>query len=266
MPRPAMTTTRPLAELLLHVAIGEEVVDRGDLLAGAVGHLAPGVWRQAGGARGDLDHPAAPLLRRIAHAQEEHGQLFFEVDAEHHDGRGRGGLGDRGARQGEDLRRQPVAELGVDVGGAEHLAGQLGPGERILVGASGATDDPDAGRPVGVERVAQQGGSLVERGRPRRLEQLGSVADRRVGESQLAVRRLEVEPTPIAHPAPVDRVGVVALIAKQLVPARLHDRAAPDRAGGAGALDLLEVPRAGLEAVGRAPSVRPPGRSAPCCR
>ena len=68
-------------------------------------------------------------------------------------------------------------------------------------------------------------------------------------EAVVAVDGLEVEPAPVAQPAPVDRVAVDALVAQQLVAARLHDRAAADGARGAGALGLLEVPRAGLEPV-----------------
>ena len=44
-----------------------------------------------------------------------------------------------------------------------------------------------------------------------------------VAESILAVDGLEVEPAPVAQPAPVDRIAVDALIAQQFVVARLHD-------------------------------------------
>ena len=65
----------------------------------------------------------------------------------------------------------------------------------------------------------------------------------------LAVHRLEVEAALVAQPAPVHRVAVDALVAQQLVAARLHGDAAPHRARRAGALGLVEVPRPGLEAV-----------------
>ena len=63
--------------------------------------------------------------------------------------------------------------------------------------------------------------------------------------------RLEVEAAAVAQPAPVDRVGVDAEVAHELVARRLHDGAAADAARRARALDLLEVPRPGLEAVRR---------------
>ena len=78
-----------------------------------------------------------------------------------------------------------------------------------------------------------------------------ALAGERRAEAVVAVHGAEAEATAVAEPAPVHRVDVDALVAQDLVAARLHERAAADRAGGAGALDLVEVPRAGLEAVGR---------------
>ena len=70
-------------------------------------------------------------------------------------------------------------------------------------------------------------------------------------EPVVAVDGLEAEPALVAEPAPVDRVDVDALVAEDLVAARLHDDPAAHRAARAGALGLVEVPRPGLEAVGR---------------
>ena len=76
-----------------------------------------GRWR-AGPAR----RPCTPSLDdRVAQPQEEDRQLLLEVGAEQQDGAaGRAGLVDGGPGQAEhDLGRQAVAELGVDVVGAE---------------------------------------------------------------------------------------------------------------------------------------------------
>ncbi len=73
----------------------------------------------------------------------------------------------------------------------------------------------------------------------------GSVVD------LVAVDRLEGEATLVAEPAVVDRLGVDAQQPGQAVLRRLHGHPAPHRAGGAGGLDLIEVPGPGGEAVGR---------------
>ena len=77
------------------------------------------------------------------------------------------------------------------------------------------------------------------------------IAQERAAEAVLAVHGLEVEAALVAQPAPVDRVVVDALVAQHPVAARLHHDPAADRARGARRLDLLEVPRPGLEAVRR---------------
>ena len=65
-----------------------------------------------------------------------------------------------------------------------------------------------------------------------------------------AVDRLEGEAALVAQPAVVHRIAVDAEVAGELVGRGLHRDAAADRAHGARRLDLLEVPRPGLEAVG----------------
>ena len=165
------------------------------------------------------------------------------------------GLVDRGARQAEhDVGGEPVAELGVDVVGAEHALGQLGPGVRRLVGEPGAAED---GEPVGTRSVE----TVLDQLRGRRHERVGpattsaevapSRRHQRLAQAGVAVRRLEAEAALVAEPAPVDRrrcrrPGSAAPRCATTV----DDDAAADRAAGAGRLDLLEVPRAGLEAVG----------------
>ena len=91
----------------------------------------------------------------------------------------------------------------------------------------------------------------VERLGPAGLDQLVALADQRRGEPLVAVDGLEVEAALVAQPALVDRIAVDAEVAGDPVAARLHRDPAADRAGGAAALDLLEVPRPGLEPVRR---------------
>ena len=67
----------------------------------------------------------------------------------------------------------------------------------------------------------------------------------------VAVDRLEGEAALVAQPAVVDRLGVDAEQPGQAVLRGLHGDPAAHRAGGAGGLDLIEVPGAGGEAVGR---------------
>ena len=161
---------------------------------------------------------------------------------------GGAGLVDRGARQAEhDLGGEAVGQLGVDVVGADDALGELGPGVGVLVGEVGPAEDGDAARLGGLDR----GGRLGEGDAPGGGGERVALADERGTEAVVAVDRLEPEAALVAEPAPVHRVDVDALVAEDLVAARLHHDPAADRAAGAGALDLVEVPRPGLEAVRR---------------
>ena len=81
----------------------------------------------------------------MAQAEVQDGEFLFEVRGQGHDEGGGAGLVDCGPRQGgHHLSREPVAQLGVDVVGAQHCPGELGPGVGVLVGQAGAPDHPDA--------------------------------------------------------------------------------------------------------------------------
>ena len=67
----------------------------------------------------------------------------------------------------------------------------------------------------------------------------------------VAVDRLEGEPALVAQPTVVDRFRVDPEQPGQTVGGGLHGHPAPDRAGRAGRLDLVQVPRSSREAVGR---------------
>ena len=105
--------------------------------------------------RGELDDGDAVADDRVAEAQEEDRQLLLEVGGEEQDGAARGAdLVDRGAGEAEhELGGKPVAELGVDVVGADDALGQLGPGVGALVGEPGAAEHGDLVGGGGSERV-----------------------------------------------------------------------------------------------------------------
>ncbi len=86
---------------------------------------------------------------------------------------------------------------------------------------------------------------------PRDGHQGALLADHRVGETIVPVDRIRQEPALVAQPAVVDRVDVDAQQAGQPVGGRLHRHPAAERTGGAGRLDLVEIPRTGREPVGR---------------
>src|SRR5207237_6303054 len=69
-------------------------------------------------------------------------------------------------------------------------------------------------------------------------------------EAGVAVDGLVVEPALVAQPALIDGVTVNTEVARDAVAGTLHGHPATHRARGARALDLLEVPRPRLEAVG----------------
>ena len=122
-----------------------------------------------------------------------------------------------------DLGGQAVAELGVDVVGAEHALGELGPGVGVLVGEPGAAEHARPGRRRGAP--ASAAAAAVERLAPRRPRASASpCADQRRAEAVVAVDRLEAEAALVAEPAPVHRVDVDALVPQDLVAARLHER------------------------------------------
>ncbi len=184
--------------------------------------------------------------------KEQDGQLLLQIWAQQEHGAARrADLVDGGARQPEDdLGGQTVAELGVDVVGADDAFGELGPGVGGLVGEPGAAEDCYRLGAAAVERLADGASGPAEGVAPRGRGELVAPSGQGRVETVGAVDGLEVEAALVAEPAPVDRVDVDSLVAQHLVAARLHDDAAAHRAGGAGRLGLVEVPRPRLEAIG----------------
>ena len=80
---------------------------------------------------GQLDDLHSVAGDRVPQAEEQDGQLLLQIRADQqHGATGRADVIDRGPGEAEhDLRGQPVAELRIDVVGAQHALGQLGPGE-----------------------------------------------------------------------------------------------------------------------------------------
>ncbi len=237
------------SELLLHRGVGEGGPEPGPG-TGLDAHTAPGVAGQSGLDGTELEDPAAPLLGGVAQTQVEDGELLLEVRSEEHDRLRRRRFVDGGPRQVEELGRQPVADLGVAVVDADGV-GEAGPGEGVLVRAACPAEQGDAARPARLHGVGDQLGGDVERGVPRRLGQPALAAHEGRAEPLLRAHGLEVEAPAVAQPTPVHGIGVHAQVAHELVAAGLDDDTAADRARRARALDLLEIPRPGLEPVGR---------------
>ena len=182
----------------------------------------------------------------VAQPEVEDGQLFFEVRAEQHDRRCR-----RGAR-----RWSPGGDRGAPPG-ARHRAGRRGRRRarrrggprrrrpRWCRGRHRAQRRAEGPFVASVVRMASVTAviAVVPRGRLAAYQRRRHPCRR--------VDGLEAEAALVAEPAPVDRVAVDAEVAHELVTARLHGDAASDRARGARARRLAEVPRAGLEAVRR---------------
>ena len=118
------------------------------------------------------------------------------------------------------LGRQAVAELGVDVVGADDALGQLGPGVGVLVGEPGAAEDgrPSSAPPRSRPRwMASAAGAQGRRPRGTSTQPVARRAPAGVPRRSALLTRLEVEAALVAQPAPVDGVDVDAVVAQQLV-------------------------------------------------
>ena len=132
---------------------------------------------QRGRGRGQLDQ-GRRAHHRLAQAEEQHRQLLAQVAGQGDQHRGGGRGVDGGPGQAEDqIRREAVAELGVDRVGADDALGQLGPGVRRLVGQPGAADHGDRAGPAGILRLREAGGRRGERLAPAGGDQLAVLAD-----------------------------------------------------------------------------------------
>ena len=150
----------------------------------------------------------------------------------------------------DELGGQAVAELRVDVVGADHALGEHRPDVRVLVRAARAAEHRD--------RCRRRAGSWPSRsrrprGRARRATtpRASAPPSRTCGSSSavVGVHPLEAVATLVAQPAVVHRLGVDAEQAHEAVRRRLHRAAALHRARRARRLDRREVPGPGAEAV-----------------
>ena len=224
----------------------------------AITPASPGAWRStavtsrvsplARGAISMTGTPSSTAARR--HAEVQHRELLPQVGCDQHDRAGAVEVGDGGAGEAEhDLGGQAVAELRVDVVGAEHALGEAGPHVGVLVGAARAAEHRDRRRAARVERGLQPGRRRVERFGPRHLDQLAVLAHHRRPHAIGGVHPLVAVAALVAEPSLVHRLGVDAEQADDAVRGALQRAPAPDRARGARRLDRLEVPRPRPEAV-----------------
>jgi hypothetical protein len=237
-----------LAELADDRRLGESRAHGGDLLTRLVTGVLPGVPREARFLRAELDDLRALLLGCIAQTQVQDRQLFLQIGSEKNDGRGIGRFVDGRLRIREHRGGQTVTELGVDIRRSERSR-QARPRVSVFVGATGTAENGHAsGATITEGRRDERGGGAQRRG-PIGLDELAITLDERLIETRVGRDRLEVETSLVAQPAPVDRIAVDTLVSQQLIAARLDRDATTDRARGAGALDLLEIPRASLESI-----------------
>ena len=200
--------------------------------------------------RREVDERYAQLHGRAANAQVDDGQRVFQVGAEDHNRGGAVAVGDLRAREPEhQLGGQAVADLRVDVVGADHTLHQSRDRVRVLVGATRAADQRDRFGAVLLDRLAQDAGRRVERLRPRHLAELAVDAAVRFEHAVVGVDPLDAVAALVAQPAVVDRLGVDTEQAHEAVRRRLQRAPALHRARVARGLDGLEVPRPGLEPV-----------------
>ena len=108
-----------------------------------------------------------------------------------------------------------------------------------LASRSAARGLAERHRPGGGHELLALGIGLVE----------AAATHERLGETSIALERLEREALLVGQPAPVHRVAVDTLEPQHLVARRL-DRDAVAHGVGVGGHDFLEVPGPGLEPVG----------------
>ena len=124
----------------------------------------PCILREASWARSELENAGRALLRGITHAKEQDGKFFFQVGREQNDCFCGSKIVDGCLRQRKDFGWKAVGELAVALIDAE-CVGKSGPGKRVFVGASGATDDANRLRRNG-KCSAQHARGCIDCARP----------------------------------------------------------------------------------------------------
>ncbi len=211
-----------------------------------------------------LDDPYAVAHDRVAQSQEEDGKLLFEVGPEQqHGAAGRAHLVDGGPREPEhQLGGQAVAQLGVDVVGADDALDQLGPGVGGLVGEPGAADHahPSRRAPHGWPwRPAPPRRSNGRRRARRRRAPAARSDDRRcAGPRSRSAPCRRASPS---SPGRCRRPGSAAPGCATTRPRCGSRPSTPDRS-----TRPTRGPRAGPGTGTRWRSARRPDRSARCCR
>ena len=179
------------------------------------------VGRQPRRSRRELDERDAVVDDGVAQPQVERAQLFFGIRAQEDDHAAlRAGVVDRGPRQRkQQLGRQTVTELAIDVVGADQTLRELGPRVGRFVGEPRPAEHPEPLGPGGADRFGGGAQCLA----PRRSHELWAIglhvaeavaAHQRLGEPALTVERFEAEPLLVGEPSPVDRVVVDTEVAQ----------------------------------------------------
>ena len=117
----------------------------------------------------------------------------------------------------DEVRIEPVAELCVDVVGADHRLRELRPRVGVFVGEPRPADHCDRVGPARDDRLADRSRRPVERGWPRGLDEGVAVAEQRRREALFVLDRFEAEAALVAQPTPVDRIDVDALVPQHAV-------------------------------------------------
>ncbi len=166
---------------------------------------------EAGGPGMDHDQAGAQFLGGPADPQIERRMLFLEIGPPDEHGLGGLQVGDEASvrRGGEELRVEPVVELGIDVVRPDGDPHELRQGVGVLVGEPRPTNGADGIRPSGFDDRLQLRGDQIERLRPRGLTELSIGAfHQRHTEPVRRVDVLEPEPALVAEPAVVGWFGV----------------------------------------------------------
>ena len=154
----------------------------------------------------EVDDRNVQLASRPPDAEVEHRQLFLEVGTEQDDRGGAVAVGDLGGGEAEHhLCGKAVAELRVDVVGADHALGEPAPHVRVLVGSARAAEHRDRARTVQVARSRDRGRGRLQRFRPRHFAQLTVDCDVRVEDARIGVDPLDPVAALVAEPAVVHR-------------------------------------------------------------
>ena len=195
----------------------------------------------------------------LTQTKKENRKFFAKVAGQRHDDASLRGLVDRRARERLDEGSvKTIAVLGVDVVGAQHAAQHPLPREGTLIGQGRPANGAES---VGRRRgPSQQFGRLTERFAPTHRDEVAVSPNERFGDARrrvqrvrrllVAVNRFQREAALVTQPPVIHRLAVDAQHARQSIARGLHRDTTAHGTRRAGALDLFQVPRSRVEAIG----------------